>query len=652
MSLYNNENKNENFRMNIYIKENPKDILQNLLGEYLNKRLIKLENSTNEHMSDLKNLSKNFNEFSKNINQISNNIMEQIESKEKSKNNEINNNNSGLKQSIKKLNELENKIVNAKKINKNISNLRARSNTLGLNKFNQFKKQKTESNLSRESLIFHNKKEKLKSIEKNNKNINLSKELGKNATPKKISKIDFTVENKSKYPQTEKIPKKLDEKIKKLVKNKNSKNNQDFKFKTEFEQLTENDNMFVINNINSSRKEKKDKIKKDIIKTKKADNESYSKKEPNQENKKKESNINLKSSFVSRKVKKNILNDLNNINNSNSNFSDVQNIVKLVDNVHQNITKLLNGNNSLDFSLPNSLRNSVKLPTKESNFTSKKGDFTLKKKYLSKKEKVKNIDAMEIFKKDKSILKNILKYLNENEKIFFYSINNYFNKERITFFDNKKEELLSVLNLKKDESIENKINEIKNIFSIEDFSKNSLFQITEETKNKILEINNEDFLNEFKNMEDNNNNIYLMIIYKILFIFLGEDKIYNTLNSNIFWEKCYDYFNKNCENKLGEFLLKRIPLFNFGTKEFNKIENLIKDKKIEIINEISNNTKYLIIPLIKEALEYIGIIFSKEKTEASIYIKNLKNNQIIINYLNNLKVRYFLSKYNEEEEEI
>lgn len=36
--------------------------------------------------------------------------------------------------------------------------------------------------------------------------------------------------------------------------------------------------MFVINNINSSRKEKKDKIKKDIIKTKKADNESYSKK--------------------------------------------------------------------------------------------------------------------------------------------------------------------------------------------------------------------------------------------------------------------------------------------------------------------------------------------------------------------------------------
>ena len=55
--------------------------------------------------------------------------------------------------------------------------------------------------------------------------------------------------------------------------------------------------------------------------------------------------------------------------------------------------------------------------------------------------------------------------------------------------------------------------------------------------------------------------------------------------------------------------------------------------------------------LIKELFEYFGIIFSKDKTEGNIYIHNLKRNQIIINYLNNLKVRYFLSKYNEEEED-
>ena len=57
------------------------------------------------------------------------------------------------------------------------------------------------------------------------------------------------------------------------------------------------------------------------------------------------------------------------------------------------------------------------------------------------------------------------------------------------------------------------------------------------------------------------------------------------------------------------------------------------------------------MPLIKESLEYCGVIFSENKTEGNIYIKNLRKNQIMINYLNNLKVRYFLSKYNEEDEE-
>ena len=57
------------------------------------------------------------------------------------------------------------------------------------------------------------------------------------------------------------------------------------------------------------------------------------------------------------------------------------------------------------------------------------------------------------------------------------------------------------------------------------------------------------------------------------------------------------------------------------------------------------------MPLIKELFEYFGIIFSKDKTEGNIYINNLKRNQIVINYLNKLKVKYFLSRYNEDEDE-
>ena len=388
-----------------------------------------------------------------------------------------------------------------------------------------------------------------------------------------------------------------------------------------------------------------------MLRTHKLVNDNYIKKERNLPNTIKENNTNyLKASFTSRRDKKIILNDniiFHNINNNSNNLTDIQNIVKLVDNVNQSITKLLNNNNSTDFSLVNNLRNSNKLSNEN-----KKVDFTLKKKYLTKKEKVKNINAYEIFKKDDNIVKNILKYLPQKETIFFYSMNNFFNKGRIMFLDNKKEELLSILNLRKDETIENKINEIKNKFNEEDLLNKKIFEFTKETFDLIKKMNTEEFFNKLKNLEiKDKNNEYLLVIYKILFVLLKEENIYNILNKEIFWNKCLEYFNDNCLSNIGDFILEKVSQFNFDTKEFNIIESLIKDNKSKIINEILNNSNYLIIPLIKESLEYYGVIFSENKTEGSIYIKNLRKNQIIINYLNNLKVRYFLSKYNEEDDE-
>ena len=243
-----------------------------------------------------------------------------------------------------------------------------------------------------------------------------------------------------------------------------------------------------------------------------------------------------------------------------------------------------------------------------------------------------------------------MKYLSQNDLIYFYSINNYFNKERISFFDNKKEDLLSLLNLNKEQTIENKINEIKKQFNKANLSFIKKFEISEQVKENIRLINKDDFLNEIKYMEINDTNGHLIILYKIFFVFLGEEKIYNILNADIFWKKCFNYFNEKCKRNIGNFILHKIPFFNFGTKEFNKIRNLLKENKNEIINELSTNKNNL-MPLIKELFEYFGIIFSKDKTEGNIYINNLKRNQIVINYLNKLKVKYFLSRYNEDEEE-
>ena len=636
-------------------KNFPLELLKKLLNEHLNIKLIKLENSTKEQMNNLKKTSKNFKEFSKNIQQLINNNLEQeefqkdkLEKKEENKN--INEN--ILKTSIK---------INVGKSNNNIRN---RSNTLGISKYNQLKKVNTENNINRESFISnHNinnkQKSKQKSPEKNNKNnkiVNLTKNMGKNATPKKNNKLDFFSDNKPKCPKTEKIPKKINEKIKKMNTNKDIKHkNSNNKLKDEFDNLYNGNNKQLIS---SFRKEKKQRNQNVIF------NGNYIKKEIDFEKINTENNINnLKASFSFRKGRKlninenNIINHVKN-NNSSSELNDIQNIVKLVDNVNQNITKLLNNNNnsnmnnnSIDFSLNNNLRNSA-LFSNEININSKKNEFTLKKKYLSKKEKVKEINVIELFKKDNNIFKNILKYLSQKESIYFYSMNNYLNKGRIKYFDNKKEELLSRLNLKKDETLEKKINVIKNLFTEEDLSQRKKFEITQETRELIKKMNNEEYIDKLKNFKTNDKaNENINIIFKILFIFLGEENIYITKNNDIFWKKCLHYFDEKCSGKIGDFLLQKIPFFKFDTKQFNRIENLLKENKTEIINEMKQNTNYLIIPLIKESLEYFGIIFSQQKTEGSLYIKILRKNQIIINYLNNLKVRYFLSKYNEEDDE-
>jgi hypothetical protein len=73
------DNKNEKIKINLFKKYFPKEMLQNLLNECLNNRLIKLETSTKNQMLNLNKTSKNFKDFSKSIQQISNNYLEQTE---------------------------------------------------------------------------------------------------------------------------------------------------------------------------------------------------------------------------------------------------------------------------------------------------------------------------------------------------------------------------------------------------------------------------------------------------------------------------------------------------------------------------------------------------------------------------------------------
>ena len=790
MSLDNIDIKNEDFSKK---KSFPKEILQEILKKHLNNRLTKLEESANEHITNLNYTSKYFNEFTKAINQFSKFFEDLKASKEKENDKKHNlESNSTVKFEAKKSNESNKNNTKFTQIkNKNDNTLRTRSNTMGLYKIQQMKRQATNINLARgifssrildEQKSIRQKQNNIISPDEDIKNKTMYiKNPGITDTPKTMRKMGSFIEKNSensKIPKTEKRVKKNVGTNKKVKSNKKNQTNNITKHQIENERyLTETNE-----EKNGTAKKNDKKNKKSEIKSKKdntlhkrlkttanlKNNNNFSKTINNDFNKtinveisnKNPDKMNFKTAISTVKRKKIKFNhDL-----ESSNFTDIQDMIKLVDNVSQNINKLLdndrlNNNRSLMMSSVdiNNLNNTFRLSNYKStanlfnshndNIKSKGGILKKKKenpnislfkendednienpkvkddfiiggaqlgKYIirtktniskekekeevnnefnieayneksetkklensikdtlieDKKEKtgknekekvkeeeiigIKNFDIIDAFKKNKKLLKNILTYLKDFEIIIFTSCNNYLNKERISFLDNKKEELLQSLSLSKDETMEEKINKIKGEYSEDEITNPPIkFTLSDQAKNKIKELNKDENIEIYKNDLDKNNkdtNI-IIITYRILFILLCQEEIYSALNDNIFWKKCGEFLLRNSKGKIGNYILQKVDKFIFTSKSVNKIEYIIKDNKENIINELANNSNIMLIPLIKEAMEYCGIIFSKSKTQGNIIITNLKQNQTIINYLNNLKVRYFLAKYEEDDDD-
>ena len=147
--------------------------------------------------------------------------------------------------------------------------------------------------------------------------------------------------------------------------------------------------------------------------------------------------------------------------------------------------------------------------------------------------------------------------------------------------------------------------------------------------------------NFFKENQLNNNIIAeINIIYKILLLFLGEKKLVEISNDNLFWSNCRKYLiDKSKDGKIGTMINNNIKNFNFEHKTINSIELILFGNKNNIINgyyEKLCKTTGLIIPLIKEALEFCGIIINEKNKKSFFILDNLIYNQNLINKINNI----------------
>jgi len=268
--------------------------------------------------------------------------------------------------------------------------------------------------------------------------------------------------------------------------------------------------------------------------------------------------------------------------------------------------------------------------------------LNLEKKKLNnnnnKEEKDNKITFSDLIQNDSKILQNILQYLSFKNKINFLSINKYLLKERISLLINKKEALILILQLKENETIEGKIKKLNNNFNNKEPTSKLIkeFKLSKDVIRNLKQLNEVQNIKLFKEKQINKNKITeINIIYKILLLLLGEKKLVEISDDYTFWKKCCKYFLRKSEGKIGNFIINQVKNFCFDHQTINLIEFTLIGNKSNIINgyyEKLCKTTGLIIPLIKQILEYCGVTSSDNKNNPRI-LDNLKYNQMLINKL-------------------
>ena len=283
----------------------------------------------------------------------------------------------------------------------------------------------------------------------------------------------------------------------------------------------------------------------------------------------------------------------------------------------------------------NSTKNKIKEIEKKNENSSiinkekKLTELILKNTNINNEKENKKLSFLNLIKSYNKIIDNILQYLSLEDKIYFLSVNKYLLKKKVTLLFNKKEALILILQLKNNETIEDKIKKLKNNITKEPSNLNQEFKLSKESLKYLKHLNEKQNINFFiENRMDKNKITEINIIYKILLLFLGEKKLVEISDDNIFWKKCCKYFLDNSdEGKIGDFIINQIKNFCFDHQTINLIEFTLIGNKNNIINgyyEKLCKTTGLLIPLIKQALIY-------------------KYNQKLINKLDNI-INYYNSK--------
>ena len=264
------------------------------------------------------------------------------------------------------------------------------------------------------------------------------------------------------------------------------------------------------------------------------------------------------------------------------------------------------------------------------------------KKPEVKKEEVK-IPLFEQLINNNKIINNLSIFMDEGTQYNFFSCNKkltkYLNEKLMTSI----EELKSKNNISPSSTIQDQINEIKLKYKNEELTAQPEFSLSRATVKAIELLNSDTYNKIFRNKEEYPTLFEIFLVYRIFFQLLKDSNLNSIKDDKLFWAGVSDYILKNNNGSTGEFFKNSIKNFDFSAKNLYEVKRLVsghEDKiKPSVVSKICQTTG-LIIFMIKDTLEYVGIIESKKsipafKLKVLEYIGELQTK--IENYIENIK---------------
>lgn len=213
--------------------------------------------------------------------------------------------------------------------------------------------------------------------------------------------------------------------------------------------------------------------------------------------------------------------------------------------------------------------------------------------------------------------KSIIQFLTEKEQITLFLSNKKLSSLALGVLKKKLSEFNNAFDLYIGQTIDNRISTLEAKYSKEELEaplKN--FEISRGASKALGLLDEELYLRVFtapvpeKTLEE------IIIVYKLFCQLLKMEDYVQIKDDKIFWEKMSKFILDNKGNKLSDFCVRCVLKFNFDNKNIFKLKELAKDKSEKLkpgyFSKICGTTG-LFIFLIKDALEYCGVILSTKK---------------------------------------